>query len=193
MKSGIFIIGICLPLLFGTACNKDKEKVAALEQEVQKEESKNLGLDSIKSEESVAETIDSGSAAAEITKTEAEFTPDKTPDEGNIKPREKAPAVKSLSETPAQTAIKTEEPIVGETVAGYVIQIGSGIDRGDAEKLMQEYIDKGYHSFISEKISGAITYYRVRIGSFDNIAEAKRIGQELKDKFGIDYWIDKGQ
>jgi cell division septation protein DedD len=193
VKKGILIICILAPFLLGTACNKDKEKVAELEKEVRQDEANNIILDTIRTHDSVTKTIDSALAVEPPAKSEIEFTPDRTPDENYGNLPEKKPAVKTMADIPAIVADQSQTPMTSKISGGYTIQIGSGIDKADAEKLMQEYIGKGYRSFISEKVTGGVIYYRVRIGHFNNIAEAHQLGQELKEKYAIDYWIDKGQ
>jgi cell division septation protein DedD len=193
VKKGILIICILAPFLSVTTCNKDKEKVAELEKEVRQDEANIIAKDSIQTRDSLTEMTDSALAPAATAKPEIEFTPDRTPDENFGTPPEKKPAVKTMADIPEKAADQSQTPKSGEISTGYTIQIGSGIDKVDAEKLMQEYIGKGYSSFISEKVTGGITYFRVRIGPFNNIAEARRAGQELKEKYAINYWIDKGQ
>jgi len=41
------------------------------------------------------------------------------------------------------------------------------------------------------EVIGEGIYYRVRIGSYGTITKANMAGREIKEKFGVDFWVDR--
>jgi len=73
---------------------------------------------------------------------------------------------------------------------GFTVQIGSGTTRLAANYAAEQYIARGYEAFVSEVYIDDVSYFRIRIGNLETYEEATRLGEELKDKFSVDYWID---
>ncbi|RKX19200.1 MAG: hypothetical protein DRP51_07835 [Candidatus Zixiibacteriota bacterium] len=73
---------------------------------------------------------------------------------------------------------------------GFTVQIGSGTSRLDANYMAEQFIGRGYEAFVSEVYIDDISYFRIRIGNMETYEEAKQLGEELKDKYSVDYWID---
>ncbi len=73
---------------------------------------------------------------------------------------------------------------------GFTVQIGSGTTRLAANYDAEQYIARGYEAFVSEVYIDDVSYFRIRIGNLETYEEATRLGEELKDKFSVDYWID---
>lgn len=76
----------------------------------------------------------------------------------------------------------------------YVVQIGAGPSSSGAEELANAFRGKGYPAYVAEvqnptpELSG--TYYRVRIGGFDMLADAKAFGENILRPANYDYWVD---
>jgi cell division septation protein DedD len=74
--------------------------------------------------------------------------------------------------------------------SGYVVQIGSYVDVDFAEMIAEKYRNREYPAFVSDADIDGELLYRVRIGVYDSFDEAKSIGEELKDRFSAEYWVD---
>lgn len=72
---------------------------------------------------------------------------------------------------------------------GYVIQISSTPDQKEANALAAKYIRNGYHSFVTEAFIDGTTYFRVRIGRYNSMAEAEGVLTELNQKFGVSGFV----
>jgi len=91
----------------------------------------------------------------------------------------------------AQAPKETEPPIPsGPIGSGYTVQVAGCEDRAYAEYLLEVYTGRGYEPYLTTATVGGQTYYRVRIGSFESLAEAKAMKVELRDRFSLDAWID---
>jgi septal ring-binding cell division protein DamX len=73
---------------------------------------------------------------------------------------------------------------------GYTIQILSTPSRPDAEHMAQDYTNRGYQGYVSDITIDGKTHYRVRIGFYGTEAAAKDALSQLKEKEGVDGWID---
>ncbi|MEW5923533.1 MAG: SPOR domain-containing protein [Candidatus Zixiibacteriota bacterium] len=158
-----FSISIFL-LLFAaflmTGCSKD-EQVAELEKQIQESESEDL-LQDTTTEVEVTEQ-----PAVQETKTYTK-TPETAPRE------EKAP-----SYMPKHTG-----------TGQYTVQVASGSNPEWIKIMADTYIRRGYEAFITETNVDGETFYRLRIGSYDEFSEAKAVGLELQDKYSANFWID---
>lgn len=96
---------------------------------------------------------------------------------------------------------EVEEPMTAEEelasrryeatgTGGFTVQIGSGSTRLDANYAAEQYIARGYEAYVSEVYIDDVSFFRVRIGNLESYEEAVQLGEELKDKFSVDYWID---
>ncbi len=119
---------------------------------------------------------------------------DTEPPEGE-KDGRAAEVVQGAGETKAQVA-KAAEPDVQATpeqkplVRRFTINVGSFKERGRAETLMNELKEEGYEAFVTEAtIAESGTFYRVSVGRFPSWEEADALGQELKEKWGIDSFV----
>lgn len=70
---------------------------------------------------------------------------------------------------------------------GYTVNIASFKDKGNADQLMKELVEKGYEAFVEKtNIPQKGTWYRVATGRFSSRGEALAFAQGLKEK-GIKY------
>jgi cell division septation protein DedD len=173
----IILMVVCL----GMGCNKNKEKVAQLEHDVTQAESENYLKDTTAPDQL---EIDSNALAAENS-VASERNP------GEIPPENVAvsPAEPGMSKTPPEIhkAAAADTPMRG----GYTVQVGAGVDRGEAEKMADLFTRRGYQPFIAEAVVEGMTHYRVRIGNFPSLDEARKLGAELQEKYSVNFWIDK--
>ena len=101
--------------------------------------------------------------------------------------------VDSLTEFEA-SAVPEEEPpkAMPEKPAGegYTVQVAGCEDREYAEHLVEKYTNRGYEPYVSAATVESQSYYRVRIGIFENYSEAKALQAQLLDRYSLDTWID---
>jgi hypothetical protein len=77
----------------------------------------------------------------------------------------------------------------------YAVQVATMASRWLADELATELKEKGYPAYVSEvqnprkDLQG--TYYRVRIGSFASIPEAKTFGENVLKPAHYDFWVDR--
>lgn len=72
---------------------------------------------------------------------------------------------------------------------GYTVQVAACQDEKYARHLVTLYRDRGYEPTVMMTQVGGATYYRIRIGNLDSIAEATALRNELKDRFSINPWL----
>lgn len=86
---------------------------------------------------------------------------------------------------------KPEAPARQEEREGYVVQVAACESSDYAQYLVEKYTTRGYSPFVSTTTVGGQTYYRVRVGGFAALQEAKELQAELSDKYSVEAWIDK--
>ena len=71
----------------------------------------------------------------------------------------------------------------------FTIQVGSFINQESAKQLYQALKDKGYNAYLAEFKSDASVFHRVRVGKFNQRAEAQAEEEKLKeDGFPTHLW-----
>jgi len=160
MKKLIIPILILSFLMVLISCSKDEE-VEKLEQEMLEAETSDFQTDTTTEE---METPDTMAAGVD----EYAMTPETTPEEEPMEP-----ATSDYS-----------------GMGGYTIQIGAGSDYGNVNYLLQKFLNRGYDAFMTEAYINDELVYRLRIGNYDNLAEAKAVAMELRDKYSVKFWID---
>ncbi|MBN1129037.1 MAG: SPOR domain-containing protein [Chitinispirillaceae bacterium] len=77
----------------------------------------------------------------------------------------------------------------------YITQVASMVSRHLADELATELREKGYPAYVSEvenprpDLQG--TYYRVRIGRFASISDARTFGENVLKPANYDFWVDR--
>ena len=104
----------------------------------------------------------------------------------------KRPEIEEKEEVKAQVAM-AEEPkgparAEGELPTGaYTLNIASFRNKGNADRLMKEFKEKGYEAFVEKAtIPQKGTWYRVAVGRFSSREEALAFAKGLQEE-GIDY------
>jgi cell division septation protein DedD len=144
-------------------CSKD-EDVAQLEQQIKEEESRDYLADSV----SKKDTLAMKSVVAKPK--EYAMTPEAAPEEEY-----------------------EQEGVARAGQGGYTIQVAAGSKVENANYLRKKFANRGYEAFISQADVNGQLFYRVRIGSFESVGEARQVARELEDKYSVDYWIDYNQ
>jgi cell division septation protein DedD len=73
---------------------------------------------------------------------------------------------------------------------GYVVQIGSYSTYDFAQMLAAKYQKRDYPAFVQATNIGDQTYYRLRVGVYETLDDAKQIAQLMSDRYSVEYWID---
>ncbi len=102
-------------------------------------------------------------------------------------PADTMPALADASAVPEEVEYTPPSAPVG---SGYTVQVAGCEDQAYAEYLIDTYTQRGYEPYLTSANVAGQTYYRVRIGSFETLAEAKVLKSQLADRFSIDAWID---
>jgi D-alanyl-D-alanine carboxypeptidase (penicillin-binding protein 5/6) len=73
---------------------------------------------------------------------------------------------------------------------GYVLQVGAFRERGRAESLSKQIVEKGFNAFVEEApLNQSETAYRVRVGPYPELLQAQESAQELSDRSGYQVLI----
>jgi len=94
---------------------------------------------------------------------------------------------------------KYDSPRAGRDVSfspngRYVVQITTVVSPDLASQTARKLEKQGYPAYVAKvenPTTGLIgTYYRVRIGGFDNVSDAKYFGDDILRPLGYEYWVD---
>ena len=103
----------------------------------------------------------------------------------------------STVEAASPEAAVPEEPVVSMPAQppgeGYTVQVASCTDYDYANYLVDKFTGRGYEPYVKTITYEGETYYRVRIGVYENFSEAKAMVAELADKYTLETWIDVTQ
>ena len=73
---------------------------------------------------------------------------------------------------------------------GYVLQVGAFRERGRAESLSRQIVEKGFNAFIEEALlNQGERAYRVRVGPYTELLQAQESAQELSNRSGYQVLI----
>lgn len=73
---------------------------------------------------------------------------------------------------------------------GYVLQVGAFRERGRAESLSRQIVEKGFNAFVEEApLNQGETAYRVRVGPYAELLQAQESAQELSNRSGYQVLI----
>jgi len=97
------------------------------------------------------------------------------------------PSAKIPLQAPPAQGLKTTRPAPSPPLTkkgGYAIQLAAVREPESAQKLRARYARQGYRPYIEpQKIPGKGTLYRVRLGPYATLGEAKAAARELTEKF----------
>lgn len=113
----------------------------------------------------------------------------------SVEPVRSAPqAGESRRISPAEPVAEREplgEPQPAAAADGYVIQVFSSPDGGQARKLLDRLVVGGYEAFLSPVEVEGRTMYRVRLGPLDSRSAADRLAAEVGKAYQLDTWITR--
>ena len=86
---------------------------------------------------------------------------------------------------------KNNKKSISEKTDRFTIQITSKRSLKDAQSFSNELVKKGYDVYIQKVvIKTNETWYRVRIGSYDNYNAANIAAKTLSKSLGFNTWVD---
>ena len=74
---------------------------------------------------------------------------------------------------------------------GYAVQVASTIDAAYVLNQVDLWKRRGYEPFVTTTTHDNRTHYRIRFGLFATKAEARKVADELADKYSVKSWIDQ--
>jgi len=153
-----------LAALWVAGCSEKQKEASRMEQEARDLE-ESTATDTVLAE-SVTVTLDTVPTAS-IVADAAAIPPEAQP---QIAPRPMPPA---------------------PTSEGWTVQVASCESQDYARRLVDVFTQRGYQPYVTTITKGEQLYYRVRMGSFTNLAEARVLKDELVDRYSVQAWIDR--
>jgi cell division septation protein DedD len=115
---------------------------------------------------------------------------------GAAKGKAEAPAATAAAPAPAKQQSALPAASGGFSKNGrYVVQVNSTASEGEANRMAAKLKNLGYPAYVvsvqnpTPSLTG--TYFRVRLGGFDNYSEAKAFAEGTLASAGYDYWVDR--
>jgi cell division septation protein DedD len=127
-------------------------------------------------------------------------TPSPTYDEPEPEPAPAPPAAEPEPESapvpparaePTRTEPARAEPAPAgvEPTSGYVVQVFSSKDEGQAKKILGDLKGAGHKAYLSPVKVGAQTMFRVRVGPFAQRGPAEQAAAKVRSKFRLEPWV----
>lgn len=141
------------------------------------------------------EKVQETDAEAADPATEAEASPssETTPDEEM--PDEETPAEQEAPATDPRTppdGLPAADPALPPG-SGWVVQVKATPQRSEAAELQAALAASGFDAFIEEYASGGRTNYRVRVGRYEDEADARRVETALARRPDVSgTWVTRG-
>jgi cell division septation protein DedD len=204
---------LCLTAILLSSCANRQEEAARLEREMMSQDTAmSLAAKASDSQPSGEATSPIVASADAIPPSEVEVTSDgsQLQNDTNLAEISSTSAVDSVlalvasetfesEETQSTRAIISEmssqlttpQPMPRRQVAGkYTVQIAASVSESYASGLVDVYTRRGYEPFLDMKLVSGVTWYRVRIGHFETVAEAEHVRDELIDTYTLQAWVD---
>jgi cell division septation protein DedD len=109
-------------------------------------------------------------------------------------PRQTAPAPAARPSAPPRQAAAAPAPAPraqapassASSRARYAVQLGAFSELGDAARLKKTFTAKGYEAYIyRETMASGASIFRVRLGSYTDVEEARRMALKIKSAEGV--------
>ncbi len=88
--------------------------------------------------------------------------------------------------TPYVYNLKAEKKVKGDIYSDgllYCYQVASFKDKAVAEKEVKKIKNKGFNAYVTQAVIKKVTWFRVRIGDFDTLADAEKSLKNYKKVF----------
>lgn len=110
--------------------------------------------------------------------------PEKEPEKEPVKQR----AARAEKPTPEESPVESE-PAPELSPDDLIIQVFSSADQSQARTVLSRLKNGGFQAFLSPVAVDGRTMFRVRVGPFDERAEAEKIAARVKREQRLDTWI----
>lgn len=100
------------------------------------------------------------------------------------------PAREAPKEPARERETRPEANPAGSLATGdVVIQVLVSSEEDKARDVLDRLRESGFRAFLSPVADGGRTLYRVRVGPFEEKAEAERVAERLRRTFDLETWI----
>lgn len=200
----LLLIGFLMAAFFVGGCNKNDEDLKAIEKEASKDDAGTV-IDSLQGNANASRgqqaVNPSGGDSAELESSKAvspgaarQAAPESQPTANeSTKPEKTAQAPEAKPESAPPSAPPVEESLSGVKAGEYTVVIGSYADDKVAEAMAAKYRERQFPAFVRNISVEGKTFYRLCVGSYPTITEARQIANTIKDHFSTEFWIDRGK
>ena len=208
----LLLAGILLAALFAAGCNKSEEDLKAIEKEASKDDAGTV-IDSLQGRTQSAAKQPMNLSGSEATSGDSFVASQQGANAQN--PSESlANAVLSTAQSdismaseppnqqttsasppsePPRDAIPTTATVTCVLPGEFTVVIGSYADRKFAESMAAKYQEQQFPAFVRGVSIDGKMFYRLCVGSYETITQARQVAGEVKDRYSCDFWIDRGK
>ena len=112
----------------------------------------------------------------------------------NPAPQAESVPVPTVEPAPEATApaVEKPKPVIPPSGSGnYTVQISSWASKGKADEEVSKLTAAGYTAFVEDATVGGTTWYRVRVGHYATMKEAKEAASQLSKISEEGAWVAK--
>lgn len=122
-----------------------------------------------------------------------EEAPATIPEQVSAPPETPAPTTTAVDTVPSPQVTPPPRPTVQRDTRGrYTVQVSSWRTRRKADSEAEKLRERGYDAYVQRVVlDNQETWYRVRVGSFATIEEARQFAETLGDLLESGYWVDR--
>ena len=111
-------------------------------------------------------------------------------------PDDSAAAPGDTAATPGTDSARSPRPAAPDAGAAaeggprlYTVQVGAFVESETARSWERRLADQGLPAWVSIAELRGATYYRLRVGAVGTVAEARRLGRMITDRFEWPVWV----
>jgi cell division protein FtsN len=86
---------------------------------------------------------------------------------------------------------KTEVPNVTAGKGKYTVQVSSWTSTADADRAVSKWKQAGFDAYVVEGIVNGRTWYRVRVGRYTTMDEARQVAEQIRGVQENGVWVTK--
>ncbi len=98
--------------------------------------------------------------------------------------------VDAAQTTPPEPEESASAEITAPVGEGYTLQIASCPSMSYAQYLIDKFENRGFEPYMTSAVVDGQTYYRVRLGQFEDRAEVEKLKAKIEDMYSIVGWVD---
>ncbi len=124
-----------------------------------------------------------------VTTTPESLTPETEPSPTPTTP-EKSPVTQDQKTKPSESRQPETKPAVPSTAAaGFTIQVTSLNTKREADKVLSRLTSSGYDGYISEAFVKGRKWFRVRVGRYVTLEEARAAATKMGEANEVGIWV----